>query len=133
MGLGDRDSSVRGTPAKVGTYEGPSCALRCGEVLDHLPLTFLELASCLAPGGENEGKWSPRTAEHGPKLDPGVPLKAGLAGAALRASSPVTAGPSGRAGLRMGQVQRAQVRQLPRPRTLSAWALWGPVAPVPIV
>lgn len=64
----------------------------------------------------------PRTAEHGPKLDPGVPLKARLAGAALRASSPVTVhqslGPSGRAGMRMGQVQRAQVRQLPRPRTL---------------
>lgn len=89
-----------GGPAKAGVCEGPSRALRIREMLDLLPLTLLELASgatascsCLAPVGENEGK--PRTPERGPKPVPGVPPKAGLAGAALRAFSAATAGPEG--------------------------------------
>ncbi|KAB0357108.1 hypothetical protein FD754_001264, partial [Muntiacus muntjak] len=41
------------------------------------------------------GKGKPRTPERGPKPDPGVPPKAGLAGAALRAFSAATAGPEG--------------------------------------
>lgn len=123
MGIGDRNSLMWGAPAKVGTYEGLSCALSYKEMLQ--PLTTH--ASGTGSWGHNElfllsyrgRKWRQtgwlRISEHGPNLDLDIPLKALPAGLMQPA---VTAGLSGRVGVRTNQVQWTRVRQLLRPRTL---------------
>lgn len=119
-GYRGRNSSMWGAPAKAGTYKGLSCALRYRDILQpHTPHV-----SGTGPWGHDElfllsyrgKKWRqtgwPRISEHGPNLDPDVPLKALLAGlmqpAALRASF----------SSRSWTEWETRVRQILRPRIL---------------